>query len=213
LVREEPGDELQVEVAGDRYRHLAEIKDPQLRRQVVGAALELIRFTGVVGEDITVPTPMEGTQSWREDLREDSKGELERIRATPALPEHQSPALVSSTPEELEEQFLSLLTEMGQTSPPPERPTIASSLQQRRSPKPDESGRSPSFVDEIDAIIQRRVQMIPALIGRDLHVRLGPGDSVRFVFEGREHDSLDHVPNLTAQQLVKDSIQEWEDTV
>jgi hypothetical protein len=80
-------------------------------------------------------------------------------------------------------------------------------------PKPAEPNRSSSFVDDIDAIIQRRVQMIPALVGRDLHVRLGPGDSVRFVFEGREYDGLDRVPNMTAQQLIRDSIQEWEDTV
>ena len=68
-------------------------------------------------------------------------------------------------------------------------------------------------IHDIDAIIQRRVQMIPVMVGRDLHVRLGPGDSVRFVFEGSEYDSLDHVPNMTAQQLIRDSIQEWEDTV
>jgi hypothetical protein len=121
--------------------------------------------------------------------------------------------LPSPTPDELEDQFLSLLTEMGHAPPSPERPTIVGSLQQRRVPKPAEPNRSSSFVDDIDAIIQRRVQMIPALVGRDLHVRLGPGDSVRFVFEGREYDGLDRVPNMTAQQLIRDSIQEWEDTV
>ena len=179
LVRDEPGGELQVEVAGDRYRHLAEIEDPQIQRKVVGAALELIRFTGVVGEVVSTPAPVEETQSWREDLRQDSKDELDRIRAIPVRPENQSQPLPSPAPEELEEQFLSLLNALGQAPPSPERPTIVSSLQQRRVPKPAEPDRSPSFVDDIDAIIQRRVQMIPALVGRDLHVRLGPGDSVR----------------------------------
>jgi membrane protein implicated in regulation of membrane protease activity len=213
LVRDEPGGELQVEVAGDRYRYLSEIEDPQIRRQVIGAALELIRFTGVVGETVSTPAPIAETQSWREELRQDSKDELDRIHAIPVHPEDQSQPLSSPAPEDLEEQFLSLLTEMGQTSPSPERPTIVSSLQQRRMPKPAELERSPYFVVEIDAIIQRRVQMIPALVGRDLHVRLGPGDSVRFVFEGREYESLDSLPNMTAQQLIRDSIQEWEDTV
>jgi hypothetical protein len=67
-------------------------------------------------------------------------------------------------------------------------------------------------VDDIDDIVQRRIPLIPALIGRDLHVRLGPGDSVRFVFDGRAYDSLDNVPNMTARQLIKDAIQEWEET-
>jgi hypothetical protein len=70
-----------------------------------------------------------------------------------------------------------------------------------------------TFVEDIDDILQRRVQLIPALIGRDLQVRLGPGDSVRFVFEGREYEDLDDVPNMTAQQLIRDAIQEWEELI
>jgi hypothetical protein len=54
--------------------------------------------------------------------------------------------------------------------------------------------------------------MIPALAGRDLHVRPGSGGAVLFVFEGREYENLDEVPNLTAQQLIKDAIQEWDET-
>jgi len=81
LVREEPGAELQVEVDGVRYRQLTDIQDPQVRRKVLGAALELIRFTGAVGEDVNAPAPLEETHSWREDLREDSKADLDRIRA------------------------------------------------------------------------------------------------------------------------------------
>jgi hypothetical protein len=36
---------------------------------------------------------------------------------------------------------------------------------------------------------------------------------VRFVFEGREYEELDDVPNMTAQQLIRDAIQEWEEIV
>lgn len=210
LVRDEPGGDLQVEVAGARYLCLTDIEDPLVRRQVVGAAMELIRFTGALGEDVDAPAAMEKTQTWREDLREDSKADLARIRAIP-IEEEAQPQL-SSAPEEVEEQFLNLLEEMGQAPPPLERPTIVSSLQQRRISKPGELERPRTFVDDIDDIVQRRIPLIPALIGRDLHVRLGPGDSVRFVFDGRAYDSLDNVPNMTARQLIKDAIQEWEET-
>jgi hypothetical protein len=209
LVRDDPGAELQVEVDGIRYRNLAEIEDPQIRRQVVGAALDLIRFTGAVGEQVDAPTPLEETHRWREDMREDSKANLDRIRAAPIDQETQpQPA---PAPEEVKEQFLNLLTEMGQAAPPLERPSIVGGLQQRMAPKLPGPEHPRTFVEDIDDILQRRVQLIPALIGRDLQVRLGPGDSVRFVFEGREYEDLDDVPNMTAQQLIRDAIQEWEE--
>ncbi|NIV33158.1 MAG: hypothetical protein GWN58_28035 [Anaerolineae bacterium] len=114
-------------------------------------------------------------------------------------------------PAEVEEQFLSLLTELGQAPARPEKPSVASALRQRRLPKlPQEEG-SRSFVDEIEEIVQRRIHTMPALHGRDLHVRLGAGGSVRFAFEGVEYERLEEIPNLTAQQLVQDAIAEWDE--
>jgi hypothetical protein len=208
LVRDEAGGALQIEVGGVRYRRLTDIEDPQVRRQVVGAVWELIQFTGVLGQDAVAPAPMEGTQSWREDLRKGSKSELERIRATP---DAAAQAVSPPTPEEVEERFLRLLSEMGQAPPALEKPSIVAAVKQRMAPKQVEPERARTFVDDIDDIVQRRVQLVPALLGRDLHVRLGPGDSVCFAFEGREYEGLDQVPNMTARQLIKDAIQEWEE--
>jgi membrane protein implicated in regulation of membrane protease activity len=210
LVRDEAGGGLQVEIGGVKYRRLADIRDPQIRRQVVGVALELIQFTGVLGQELVPPASLEETPSWREDLRKSSESELEQIRATPTATGLQTPA--PPTPEEIEERFLSLLAEMGQASPSLDKPSIVGAIQQRLAPKQVEPERARTFVDDIDDIVQRRAQLIPALVGKDLHVRLGPGDSVRFVFEGRAYEGLDEVPNMTARQLIKDAIQEWEET-
>ena len=68
-------------------------------------------------------------------------------------------------------------------------------------------------VDEIEAIVQRKIHTTPALRARDLHVRLGARGSVCFVFEGVEYESLEDMPNLTAQQLVRDAITEWDERV
>jgi hypothetical protein len=54
--------------------------------------------------------------------------------------------------------------------------------------------------------------MVPALSGCDLHMRLTSDHIVSFWFEGQAYGSLDQVPNLTAQQLLRDAIQEWEET-
>jgi membrane protein implicated in regulation of membrane protease activity len=210
LVRDEPGGALQVEVAGIRYRRLTDIEDPQVRRQVVGAALGLIRFTGAVGEDVGEPSSMERTETWREDLREDSRADLARIHTIPVEKESQPQS--APAPDKVEEQFLNLLAEMGQAPLQLERPSIVSSLQQRMMPKSVELDRPRNFVDDIDDIVQRRVQLIPALTGRDLSVQLGTGDSVCFVFDGRAYENLEDVPNMTARQLIKDAIKEWEET-
>jgi hypothetical protein len=211
LVREEAGDPLEVEISGTRYRSLTDIEDLQIRQRVVEAAMELIRFTGVLGEGISAPAPLEKTYSWRQDLRESSQSELDRIQAAPVSEGAQpQPA---PAPKEVEDRFLSLLAEMGQDRPQPETPTLASSIQHTLRPKLPESDRPPRFVDDIEEIVQRRIRLIPALQGRGLHIQQAPGGAVRFALEGQEYESVDDIPNLTARQLIEDAIQEWNDTM
>ncbi len=201
-------DGLQVEVGGTRYRTFAEIKDSDTKRQVLMAALDLVRFTGVLGQDVAAPLPMDKTYSWREDLRQVSQEELGQIRGpSGAEPGASKPANRS----EIEEQFLSMLAEMGQAPAPPEKPKLVTSLQQVLRPKGAEEPPH-SFVEDIEAIVQRRVRLIPAFHGRELHVRADRAGGVRFVFEGHEYPSMDDIPNLTARQLIADAIKEWEET-
>jgi hypothetical protein len=211
LVRSEVGGALEVEIGGSTYSSLAEIEDPQVRRQVVGTALELIQFTGALEKDEGNRVSIIETNGWREDLRESSQVELERIHSSDSG--NGSEPEVAQAPEEVEEQFLNLLAEMGQTPPGLERPSVAGALRQRRLPKYPEDEGSRSVVDEIEEIVQRRLHMVPVLLGRDLHVRLADGGSVRFAFEGTEYESLDEVPNLTARQLVRDAISEWDEKI
>lgn len=199
LLRDEPAHALLVEVGGERYRRLAEIKDPRVKRQVVEAAMDLVRFTGVLGVESIAPAPVEKTYSWREDVREEIRAQS---RQTPPQP----------AGEDVEEQFLDLLSEMG-PAPVAEKPTLATAMKQRRRPsKAMRQEQSHSMVDDIEAIVQRRLVLIPALAGRDLHVRQSPEGTVLFLFDGHDYEKLDEIPNLTAQQLVKDAIREWDET-
>jgi hypothetical protein len=207
LVRDEAGQPLQVEVDGVKYDSLAAVQDPQVKRQIVDAAMELIRFTGVLGQTAVAPAPIEKTETWREDLRQGSQAELELARISKG-------DLESPTPPspEVEEQFFSLLAEMGQETSKPEMPGVIGAVQQRLAPKPGEPEKPRTFVDDIEDIVQRRVQLIPALLGRGLHVRSDSVGQVVLLFDGREYQSVDDIPNLTARQLVKDAIQEWDET-
>jgi hypothetical protein len=214
LVRDEPGAALQVEVGGEKYASLTEVQDPRLRRQIMAAAMELIQFTGVLAQKDLSPAPISRTETWREDLRQESQTELESARdpadsAPDALNAEQSSV---ARPAEVEEQFLGLLAEMGQSQAQPEKPTVIDAVGERLAPKPQEPDRPRSFIDEIEEIVQRRIPLIPALVGRGLHVQSGPGGEVLFVFEGQEYENLEEVPNLTARQLIQDAIREWDET-
>jgi hypothetical protein len=214
LVRDEPGAALRVEVDGTKYSSLAEVKDPKLRRQIMAAAMELIQFTGVLGQKDLSPAPISKTETWREDLRQESQTELVSARgAVDGMPEapvgEQPPA---GQPVEVEEQFLGLLAEMGQSEAQSEKPTVMGAVRQSLAPKSQEPDRPRTFVDEIEEIIQRRIPLIPALVGRGMHVQSGPSGQVIFVFEGQEYEELEDVPNLTARQLIQDAIREWDET-
>ena len=208
LVRDEAGGPIKVEIEDDKYASLAEIEDPKLKRQVMDVALELIQFTGALGEGAQSLVPLNESDSWREDMRESSHSALEQAR-TPLPGEQARP--VPPAPDEVEERFLGLLTEMGQESTQPQKPSLTSSIQRTLRPSPAETEGPRSFVDDIEEIVQRRIQLIPALAGRGLHVRSGPGGKVLFAFEGQDYQGVDAIPNLTARQVVKDSIQEWDE--
>lgn len=214
LVRDEPGAALKVEVNRTKYSSLAEVKDPQLRRQIMAAAMELIQFTGVLGQKDLSPAPISRTETWREDLRQGSQTELESARGAIGGPSDGSVREQPSAeqPAEAEEQFLGLLAETGQSQAQPQKPTVIGAVRQRLVPKPQEPDQPRSFIDEIEEIIQRRIPLIPALVGRGLHVQPGPGGEVLFVFEGQAYENLEDMPNLTARQLIQDAIREWDET-
>jgi hypothetical protein len=207
LVRDRAGEPLQVRIKDAKYKSLAEVQDPRTRRQIVDAAMELIQFTGVLGGGGVALAPVEKTATWREDLRHDSDAELERARRSPDG-SSQPPA----APEEVEKRFLSLLSQMGQAPAQSEKPDLVSSVQRVLRPKSGDSGAARSFVDDIDEIVQRRIGLVPALAGRGLHIRSDPTGKVFFAFEGQEYQNVEDISNLTARQVLKDAIQEWDET-
>ena len=177
-----------------------------MRRQVLDCALELVQFTGVLDQGTVALAPLGETDSWREDVRENSQIELQRIRSD--VSGAASAAEAAAARGEVEEQFLGLLSDMGRPVPPAEKPSVMGALRRRRTPKlPEEDPRS--FVHDIEDIVQRRLRTVPALAGRGLHVQPSDSGMVCFVFDGSEYGSLEAIPNLTAQQLVQDAIDEW----
>ncbi|MCL7452865.1 MAG: hypothetical protein M8467_07425, partial [Anaerolineae bacterium] len=113
---------------------------------------------------------------------------------------------------DVEEQFLNLLIEMGRAPSGNGKPSLANAIQARWAAKGKDLDPSRTFVDDIETIIQRRIQLIPALAQKQLHIEPGPGGEVRFTFEGQDYEHVDDIPNLTARDIVRDAIQEWDET-
>jgi len=204
---------MQVEVEGVKYPSFGEVEDVTIKRQIMDAALEMIQFTGVLGVGAPELAPLDETDRWREDLKEGSKAELERA-LTPAPERVEAEAEHPPVPpasEQVEERFLDLLTEMGQALPSTEKPSFATSIQQRLRPTGTDADEPRTLVNDIEEIVQRRVRLEPALVGRGVHVKPGPGGTVVFAFEGQEYESVEDIPNLTARHVIQESIREWDD--
>jgi hypothetical protein len=199
---------LQVEIDDTLYSTIAQVEDVEIKRRIVTAAMELIQFTGVLGRGDLQPAQPDKTQTWREDLRQGSRSELERARSNVG----QGELRPGASSKEVEDRFLNLLSEIGPVGDLPETPNLASALKHRMTLKSPEPERPRTFVDDINVIVQRRVKLIPALQGRGLHLGSGPAGKVLFLFEGQSYEQLEDIPNLTAQDLVRDSIREWDET-
>ena len=207
LFRDPEGGSIRVEIDGGVYSTMADVADPDLKRKIVGLALELIQFVGVLKAQPPSLAPMDKTATWREDLRAGSQAAKAQAQSALAVdPKSTSPGAAS----ELEERFLAYLAEMGQSPQSVQKPSMIRSIQQSLQPKPKLSEGAHGFVQDIEEIVQGQLRATPTLLPGGLHVQTGLDKRVAFVFEGQEYASVDEIPNRTAQEVIRHAIREWE---
>jgi hypothetical protein len=189
LVREPASDRLAVEVMGARYHRLSDIQDDELRRQVMLAAAEMVDFTGVLDEGEPVVLSPDQAIQWREDLR----------RALPRREPDATAEFLDKAARQSEQEGLAPVTLVG-------------ALQRALQGKTPDSAETLSLVEEIDQIVQRRLNVTRGLQGRTLKLRAVDAERIVYEFDGAEYGAVDDIPNHTARLLVQDSIREWEET-
>jgi hypothetical protein len=207
LLRDRVTGALIVEVEEKRYRKLSEIKDGRIGRQVLQTAADLVRFTEVL-------QPRE-----RPATRQPSPPAPPTLalKVAPFL-EQEPPVPRTPAPPSVEREFLQSLSQQGQLRREEEvKPSLSPIEFFRRGFAARRAARlqggtsaPPSFVEEIEGILQRFVRTYPSFIGKEVHVGTGPGGGIRIQVENDFYDTPDDIPDPEIRGIIKAAIQEWE---
>jgi hypothetical protein len=98
-------------------------------------------------------------------------------------------------------------------APPPKeaQPSIMGFLR-RRKPQAaaEETGEAGTFIDEIEAILQRMISNAPTPPSEAVHVGTGPDGGLQIQVGLRYFSSADEVPDPTIRDLIRAAVKEWE---
>ena len=219
LLRDRVTGALIIEVEGEKYRALREIKDGRVGRRVLQTAADFVRFTEVMA-------PKERTRS-----RQPSPPASEEpappvpplapstlaLEVAPAL-EQETPVPRTPAPPSVEREFLqSLAQQMREEQGETTRPSLSpieffrrGFAARRKASLQSDMPLARSFVEEIEDILQRFVRTYPSFIGKEVHVSTGPDGGIRIQVEKEFYDTPDDIPDPEIRGILKAAIQEWE---
>jgi hypothetical protein len=91
---------------------------------------------------------------------------------------------------------------------------IDKAIAQRAAPqepaaKPAAPRRPPSMVEQINAILDRKLQEQPAL-ARGVRLTEGAGGAIKVYVGIDAYNAIDDVPDAAIRQLIRDAVTEWE---
>jgi hypothetical protein len=208
VIRDRETGRVLVEVDGQRYTHLREIRDAGVGRRVLWAIADLVRFTGGMA------TNPQAVQHAREAEGSAASGATSlppgvRPAVSPGPPaSNRSPSSGASAPR------LSDLASPGTTAPPASQQGYSLMGFFRRgfqAPPPAEAVPSPTnFVEEIDDILQRMVRELPAPPSQPVRVTSGEGGMLQIIVGIQTYHSADEVPDLEIRRLIQAAVAEWE---
>jgi hypothetical protein len=219
LLRDRVTGALIVQVEGEKYRRLGEIKNGQVGRQVLRAAADLVRFTEVIQSQGHVRTASQSSHPATEPSAVvlPPAPSTPTLQAAPAL-ETEPPVPRTPAPPAVEREFLQSLMQQGQPKEEENKKLSISPIEffrrgfaARRSAGMQSLVPSTrSFVEEIEDILQRFIRTYPSFVGKEVHVGTGPGGGIRIQVESEFYDAPDKIPDPEIRGLIKAAIQEWE---
>ncbi|MGQ9601006.1 MAG: hypothetical protein ACUVWZ_16560 [Anaerolineae bacterium] len=202
VLRDESSGALVVEVEGQRYRRLTEIRDGRVGRRVLWAIADLLRFAEEVPLE-TVARTMPATAA---------PPPAPQPEVAPAAPPTPASELSAKAPPEIEEEFLRRLKEgrLTEEGKEPSRPA-GSGFLRRKATKPSLKPAEPrTFVDEIEDILQEFIRTSVVPVDKPAHVHTGPDGALEIEVDGRVYERPDDVPDPVVRGLIKAAVEEWE---
>jgi hypothetical protein len=193
-----PLGKLVIEVNGQRYKQLADIRDPKLKQRLLAAIGEMISFAGEyqtlvdagVSPPLTPSQPQKSEESDPETLTPEQAEFLARLEAERDELATRKPtrgrARLSKEPEPLV-----VFTETGDV-------------------KPAESPSGPkSIAEQIDAILQKQLATQPELTGRSINLEQNPNGGLRINVDGAYYDKPADIPDRQVQLAIKMAVKAW----
>jgi hypothetical protein len=207
VLRDEDTGAIIVEIEGNRYRRLTEIRDGRIGNQILEAIADLIKFTGGIVRGQWAATSVPTSVPTGERLPQPQVVE-------PASPPR--PVAVEPPGSGEEEAFLRRLREgdlqVSKAPPKEAQPSIAGYFARRRKRQADAEPTEArgTFVDEIEAILQRMISTTPTPPSEVVHVGTGPDGGLQIQVGLRYFSSADEVPDPTIRDLIEAAVKEWE---
>jgi hypothetical protein len=178
---------LVVEVDGQRYWRLFDIRDGQVGRRVLQTIDRLVAFSR--GQEArTVPS---------------SAQQASVSPSSATVPSHTEPAAGQSR----------AVDGLVQQEEEPELKKSRISLDPvpfRRSDAAQQPGLTLNLADEIDQLVQMRVNASPEFGHRGIRVTSALDGGLRFEVDGNAYGSLEEVPQPKVQALIREAIADWE---
>jgi hypothetical protein len=185
VLRDPDSGRVLVEVEGRRYEHIREIEEAQAGRRVLWAIADLIRFTGGMATNARAVRSASEGMAWEE-------------RASGAAWPAQASALSDAG--------------MGEASSANLGQSVREFFRRGLNPPPTgDSAPEPGwFIDQIEAILQARVQALDAPLPYEVHVSSGPEQRLQIRVGQEVYGSVDEIPDPQAQALIRAAVEEWE---
>lgn len=196
-----PLGKLVIEVRGQRYHRLDEIRDPKLKQRLLAAIGELISFadgyqTLVDAGFAPVLTPTSQPAAVESDPTELTAEQAEFL----ARLEAQRDEIAASKPRRslggparlsLEPEPLVVFTETGEVKPA------------------NAPARPKSIAEQIDAILQKHLATNPTLSNRIVALEQNPAGGIRIKVDGAYYEKPADIPDKEVQLAIKMAVKEW----
>ena len=212
VLRDEDTGDIIVEVEGNRYRRLTEIRDGRIGNQILEAIADLIKFTGGIvrgqwaAASVTPVVPTRESPPQPQVVESASPPQAGAVEPSP------STRLRASGSDE--ETFLQRLREgdlqISKIPPKEAQAGVMGFLRRKPQAAAEPTGAGGSFIDEIEEILQRMISTAPTPLGKEVHVGTGPDGGLQIQVGMRYFSNADEVSDPTIRNLIKAAVKEWE---
>lgn len=208
VLRDEISGSLIIEVDGQRYHRLADIRDGRVGRRVLWAIADLLRFAEEV--------PLEAVAKSAPPAKAVAVPSVlptETVTAAPPpapapMPSTEMPSKEVSS--KTEDEFLRRLSEEGRAEAKAARPARTGLFRRREAQPSPEPAQDRTFVDDIEDILQKFIKESVVPVDSSAHVHAGSDGMIEIEVGGQNYDSLDDVPDPIVRGLIKAAVEEWE---